>query len=56
MEKIKELLNKAKHPEIDNSLVELGMVGKIQKKERKIIVELKLPVAEIPSRPALPIS
>ena len=53
MEEIKELLNKVKHPEINNSLVELGMIGKIQKKEDKLIVELKLPVAEIPIKDLL---
>lgn len=53
MEEIKELLNKIKHPEINNSLIELGMIGKIQKNENKIIVELKLPAAEIPIKEEL---
>jgi len=45
--KIKELLNKVKHPEINNSLVELGMIGEIQIKD-KVIVELKLPAQGVP--------
>ncbi len=53
MEEIKNLLNKVKHPEINNSLVELGMIGKVQKEEENIVVELKLPMPEIPIKESL---
>jgi ATP-binding protein involved in chromosome partitioning len=53
MENIKMLLNKIKHPEINNTLIELGMLGNIEKKGKKIIVELKIPMLEIPIRELL---
>ena len=48
MEKFRDALNMVKHPEIDCSLVELGMIGEIRKEEERIIVELKLPMLGIP--------
>ena len=53
MEKIRDLLNKLKHPEINNSLVELGMIGEIKKDGKKVIVELKLPMLDIPIKEIL---
>ncbi len=53
MGKIKMLLGKVKHPEINNSLVELGMIGDIQEEAKKVIVELKLPMLGVPIREQL---
>jgi len=53
MEGIRDLLDEVKHPEINNSLVELQMVGDIKEEDDKIIIELKLPVPEIPIKQML---
>ena len=53
MEETKEILSKVKHPEINSSLVELGMIGEIKEESNKISVELKLPFKEIPIREIL---
>ncbi len=53
MGQAKELLNKVQHPEINNSLVELGMIGEIQEDGKKIVVELKLPMPNIPIKELL---
>ena len=48
MDKVQELLATVKHPEINNSLVELGMIGEVTGDEYQVVVELKLPVPGIP--------
>lgn len=48
MDKVQELLATVKHPEINNSLVELGMIGEVTGDEHQVVVELKLPVPGIP--------
>ena len=49
MEEIKEILSGIKHPEINNSLTELGMIGNIYKNDDAVwVIELKLPFKEIP--------
>ncbi len=53
MEKIRGLLNEVKHPEINSSLVELQMIGDIKEEDGKIIIELKLPLPEIPIKQML---
>jgi len=52
MKKIRDLLNEIKHPEINKSLVELGMIGQIQQND-KLVVELKLPMEGIPIKEML---
>ena len=48
VEEVKSLLNQVKHPEINNSLVELGMIGEVQQEGDVVIVELKLPMLGVP--------
>ena len=52
MKKIRDLLNEIKHPEINKSLVELGMIGQIHQND-KLVVELKLPTEGIPIKEML---
>ncbi len=53
MEEIRDLLNKIKHPEINNSFVELGMISEVQKEGENIVVEIKLPMPEVPIKELL---
>ena len=53
MEEIRNLLNEVKHPEINNSLVELQMIGDIKEEDDKVTVELKLPIPGIPIKQML---
>ena len=48
IEKIKSALAELKHPEINMSLMDLGMIGKITSKGNEAEVTLKVPVAGIP--------
>ena len=47
-EDMRDQLNQVRHPEINQSLTELGMIGKIQKQKNKWIIELKLPFPQVP--------
>lgn len=50
---MKEILGKlslVKHPEINSSLVELGMIGRIDRTDGTLSVEMKIPFAGIPIR------
>ena len=56
MTQIEEILKKlrvTKHPEINASLVELGMIGDIQENTDEIRVELKLPFSTVPIKAML---
>jgi metal-sulfur cluster biosynthetic enzyme len=53
MKKIETLLKKIRHPEINNSLFDLGMIGQIEEKKDKVVVELKLPMPEVPIKAML---
>ena len=53
IEKIKNALKKAKHPEFDKNLVELGMIRNIKIEKNKIIVVLVLPFLHVPIREQL---
>jgi len=53
MGEIIDVLSKVKHPEINSSLVELGMIGETSEKNGKTTVELKVPFLEIPIKPLL---
>ncbi len=50
---IENLLKQVNHPEINNSLVELGMIGKIQQNNKKTAIELKLPMPDVPIKEIL---
>ena len=50
---IKKILDEVQHPEINNSLVELGMIGFIEKKNGTITIELKIPFLEVPIKQLL---
>ncbi len=50
MKETLEKLSLVKHPEINSSLVELGMIGRIDRTDGKLSVEMKVPFAEIPIR------
>jgi metal-sulfur cluster biosynthetic enzyme len=45
---IKQALSKVTHPEINYSLVDLGMIKDVVCEERKISLTLKLPFPQIP--------
>jgi len=47
IKELKELM----HPEINNSLLELGMIGRVD--EKGMTVELKLPVPDVPIKDML---
>jgi len=53
MSNVIELLSKVKHPEINNSLVELRMIGDVKEESGKTTVELKVPFLEIPIKATL---
>ncbi|MCD6477672.1 MAG: DUF59 domain-containing protein [Candidatus Aenigmarchaeota archaeon] len=48
VEDAKKILSEVKHPEINASLVELGMIGNIEDVGDKLIIELKLPFPGVP--------
>lgn len=52
IDEIRKILSEVKHPEINNSLIELGMIGNIEEKG-KLFVELKLPMLGVPIRDLL---
>ncbi len=52
-DQIKNLLKQVNHPEINNSLVELGMIEEIQQDGKKVTIELKLPMANVPIKEML---
>jgi len=47
---IKDSLSKAMHPEMNFSLIELGMIKNIKLKDKNISLDLMLPFLEIPIR------
>ena len=47
-EKIKQELNKAMHPEINFSLIELGMIGNIKINNLEVSIELLVPFLNVP--------
>jgi len=49
-DKAKKVLSEAMHPEINYSLVDLGMINEVAIKENKVTLTLKLPLLEIPIR------
>lgn len=53
MVEIKKILTELKHPEIDLDLVKLGMIGRIEEVDEKVLIELKLPFLNIPIKQAL---
>jgi metal-sulfur cluster biosynthetic enzyme len=50
---IKEKLSKVMHPEINNNLVDLGMIEDIIYKQKHISLTLKLPFLEVPIKDLL---
>ena len=50
---IKEELEKIIHPEIDDNLVDLGMIGEVKIDIHKIEVELVLPFIDVPIKQML---
>lgn len=49
-EEIRRALSEVKHPEIDSTLVDLGMINNIVVKGKDVSVTLKLPFMEIPAQ------
>ncbi len=47
-EQIRQTLKKVRHPEINLTLMELGMIDDITISEEKIIITMALPFLEIP--------
>lgn len=47
-EEVKEIVGKVMHPEIDASLVELGMVENVEVKENKVSLTMVFPFAGVP--------
>jgi len=52
-EQVMQALSKTTHPEIDYSLVDLGMIKDVRIDSEKIIVTMNLPFLEVPIRDAL---
>ncbi|RLE46733.1 hypothetical protein DRJ25_03760 [Candidatus Woesearchaeota archaeon] len=50
MEDVTKLINEIKHPEINNTLSELSMIGDIKVDGKRVNVEVKLPMLEVPIR------
>ncbi len=50
---IEKKLNQLKHPEINQSLWQLGMIGEIKNKKEKWIIELKIPFPHVPIKQLL---
>ncbi len=48
IEKVKSILADLKHPEINLTLMELGMIGDIDIRNNEVTVTLKIPVLGIP--------
>ncbi|MCK4552723.1 DUF59 domain-containing protein [Candidatus Pacearchaeota archaeon] len=53
IEKIRKVLKKAIHPELNKSLIELGMIRNIKIEKNKIIIVLVLPFLHVPIREQL---
>ena len=53
IEKTRRVLKKAIHPELDKSLIELGMIRNIKIEKNKIIINLVLPFLHVPIREQL---
>jgi metal-sulfur cluster biosynthetic enzyme len=49
-EKVKDNLSKLRHPEIDASLEELGMIQNAREEENRVKLTLKLPFLYVPIR------
>jgi ATP-binding protein involved in chromosome partitioning len=49
-DEVKKVLSQVMHPEINYSLVDLGMINEVMIKENKVTLTLKLPLLEIPIR------
>ena len=47
-EEVMNILNKVMHPEIDASLVELGMIKEVNVKENKVTVTMAFPFPGVP--------
>jgi len=47
-EEVMNILNKVMHPEIDASLVELGMIKEVNVKENKVTVVMVFPFPGVP--------
>ena len=45
---VENALSKTIHPEINFSLIKLGMIGDIKEKENKVLIILKLPFLAVP--------
>jgi metal-sulfur cluster biosynthetic enzyme len=52
-EEIKNILKNATHPEINYSLIALGMIGEISMNNTNITIVLKLPMVKIPIKDQL---
>ncbi|MBW1932017.1 MAG: DUF59 domain-containing protein [Deltaproteobacteria bacterium] len=51
--KIEQTLSKLMHPEINYSLVDLGMIKDVVSEEKKVSLSLKLPFLQVPVRELL---
>jgi metal-sulfur cluster biosynthetic enzyme len=47
-EDIRRAVEKVRHPEIDNTLIELGMIRDITPKDDRVILTMALPFLQIP--------
>lgn len=52
-EEVMRVMSKITHPEIDYSLVDLGMIKDVSMEENKMIVTMNLPFLRIPIRDEL---
>jgi len=51
--KIEQALSKVMHPEINYSLVDLGMIKDVVSEEKKVSLSLKLPFLQVPVKDLL---
>ena len=49
-EKIEEIIKEIEHPEINQTLFQLGMIGDIKVDSKDVFVELKVPFLGVPIR------
>ncbi len=52
-EEVMNILNKVMHPEINASLVELGMIKEVDVKENKVTITMAFPFPGVPIREML---